>query len=158
MIKVKKVHPNAQLPLRNNPTDAGADLFSVENVVIPAGGRAIVDTGIQVETENTEEVYSSAAMGFVVRKVPTNYYHRIAPRSGLAAKYGITTFAGVIDESYRGNIKVVLFNSGTQDFEVKIGDRIAQLITETCQFHTFEEVEAVEETARGAAGFGSSGK
>lgn len=89
--------------------------------------------------------------------MPAGCYGRVAPRSGLAAKHGIDVGAGVIDEDYRGNIGVVLFNHGKEAFEIKRGDRIAQLICERIVYPVLEEVEKLTETVRGAGGFGSTG-
>ncbi len=88
MIKVKKLNPNAKLPERAHPTDAGADLFSVEEVILTPGNWYAVSTGIAIN--RVHDIFS-----------PT-IYHRIAPRSGLAAKYGIFTNGGVVDDAYRG--------------------------------------------------------
>ncbi|XP_038961577.1 deoxyuridine 5'-triphosphate nucleotidohydrolase isoform X12 [Rattus norvegicus] len=81
-----------------------------------------------------------------------------APRSGLAVKHFIDVGAGVIDEDYRGNVGVVLFNFGKEKFEVKKGDRIAQLICERILYPDLEEVQTLDNTERGSGGFGSTGK
>ena len=139
MLRVKRVSPDAQLPVRANPTDAGMDLASVEALVIPPGGRALVDTGLQVG-------------------IPFGgYYLRIAPRSGLAVKHGIHVGAGVVDEGYLGNVKVLLFNLGTEDFAVTVGMRIAQAILEKVSLGEVLEVNDIAPVSRrGAGGFGSS--
>jgi dUTP pyrophosphatase len=101
--------------------------------------RKMVATGVQLE-------------------IPEGYYGRIAPRSGLALKQGIDVLAGVIDSSYRGEIKVIIFNTDNQKvFKVNVGDRIAQLIIEKHYNFDFVEVEDLETTDRGEGGFGSSG-
>jgi dUTP pyrophosphatase len=82
---------------------------------------------------------------------------RIAPRSGLASKHMIDTGAGVIDADYRGQVKVLLFNHGEKDFEVKEGDRVAQLVLERIYTPEVVEVKELEESVRGAGGFGSTG-
>lgn len=82
---------------------------------------------------------------------------RIAPRSGLASKHFIDTGAGVIDADYRGQVKVLLFNHADADYEVKEGDRIAQLVLERIVTPEVEEVKELEESVRGAGGFGSTG-
>jgi dUTP pyrophosphatase len=111
-ISFKKINSLAVAPKRSNPTDAGADLTSTENYKIPPLQRQIVSTGISIE-------------------IPEGYYGRIAPRSGLAAKQGIDVLAGVVDSSYRGEIKVVLFNSDKNNtFDINVGDRVAQIIIE----------------------------
>ena len=140
MIKVKKVNEKAKLPLRNNNTDAGADVFSVENKIIRPLSRSIIDTGLIIELDDP------------------NTYIRIAPRSGLAVKYGVDVLAGVVDFGYRGTIGVVIYNTDTnKSFEIKEGDRIAQLIIETCHRSNFVEVDEVSNTERSDKGFGSSG-
>lgn len=90
-------------------------------------------------------------------ELPQQCYGRIAPRSGLAAKNFIDVGAGVVDEDYRGNIGVVMFNHADTAFEVKKGDRIAQLICERIFYPTIEEVDKLSDTVRGAGGFGSTG-
>jgi dUTP pyrophosphatase len=89
--------------------------------------------------------------------VPKDCYARIAPRSGLAFKYGIQVGAGVVDSDYTGEIKVLQFNHGAYDFTIKAGDRIAQLIFERIFTNELEEVEELVKTERGAGGFGSTG-
>lgn len=107
-------------------------------MVVPARGKAIVKTDIQIE-------------------LPEGCYGRIAPRSGLAAKNFIDIGAGVVDEDYRGNIGVVMFNHADVDFKVAKGDRIAQLICERIFYPTLEECKELTDTTRGAGGFGSTG-
>ena len=95
-MNIKKLHIHAKVPTRANPNDAGADLYSIESVVIPPLSRGVVKTGIALE-------------------IPVSYYGRVAPRSGLAAKHGIDVLAGVIDSSYRGEIGVVLLNTDSSN-------------------------------------------
>ena len=95
----------------------------------------------------------------VFMEIPEGYYGRIAPRSGLAHNHGIDVLAGVVDSSYRGEIRVVLFNTDKEEpFQIQAGDRIAQIIIEKHYNFEFVEVEDLSETARGADGFGSTGK
>lgn len=112
--------------------------YSAYDYTIPAHGKQVAMTDIQIE-------------------LPTGCYGRVAPRSGLAAKNFIDVGAGVIDEDYRGNVGVVLFNHADVPFEVKKGDRIAQLICEQIFYPQIVEVQELGETARGAGGFGSTG-
>jgi dUTP pyrophosphatase len=105
---------------------------------VPAGGRALIDTGLAI-------------------RVPDNCYGRVAPRSGLAVKYGIDVGAGVIDSDYTGPVKVLLFNHGDADFVVNAGERIAQFIVVKIDARAFDVAEALGDTERGAAGFGSTG-
>lgn len=126
--------------VRANPTDAGMDLLASEDKVIPPLSRAVVSTGISME-------------------IPPGYYGRIAPRSGLALRYGIDVLAGVVDSSYRGEIRVILFNTDKEEiFSVRQGDKIAQMIIEKHYNFEFVEVEELSSTERGAGGFGSTGR
>ncbi|EFO90512.1 CRE-DUT-1 protein [Caenorhabditis remanei] len=138
-VKFTELNGNAKMPTYGSSCAAGADLYSAEDVVVPANGKFCVSTGLQLE-------------------LPVGYYGRVAPRSGLAAKHFIDVGAGVIDSDYRGEVKVLLFNFNDADFEVKKGDRIAQLICEQIGNGTYEEVNSLETTDRGAGGFGSTGQ
>jgi dUTP pyrophosphatase len=136
---VKKLCYDAIVPTRGSDGAVGYDLYSSEDAVVPCqAGRALVGTGITVV-------------------LPPGVYGRVAPRSGLAVKHCINVGAGVIDPDYTGEIKVVLFNHGDKDFEVKKGDRIAQLVLERCETPPIEEISIVEDTERGSGGFGSTG-
>lgn len=139
-IKVKILCPEGKTPARSNPSDAGADLFSSESLMIHPGERATVGTGIAIE-------------------IPNNFYGRVAPRSGLASKHGVDVLAGVVDSSYRGEIKVVLLNTDKHNtFHVEKGDRIAQLIVESHFNFPFVQSEDLEISSRGKEGFGSTGR
>ncbi|XP_043379590.1 deoxyuridine 5'-triphosphate nucleotidohydrolase, mitochondrial isoform X2 [Chelonia mydas] len=138
-LRFAKLSENASTPSRGSARAAGYDLYSAYNYVIPAMEKAIVKTDIQIS-------------------LPSGCYGRVAPRSGLAAKHFIDVGAGVIDEDYRGNVGVVLFNFGKEDFEVKKGDRIAQLICERIFYPELEEVQVLDDTERGTGGFGSTGQ
>lgn len=120
------------------PENAGYDIGANVDKVVKAGTRECIATG----------VYCA---------IPKGYYGRIAPRSGLAVKHGIDVLAGVADSCYRGEYKVVLLNTGDKDFEVKKGDRIAQLIVTPYASPDLVEVTSLDETDRGDKGFGSSG-
>jgi dUTP pyrophosphatase len=137
-LRVKKLTQDAILPTRGSGCAVGYDLYSTDEVVVPPTHRALVGTSVAVV-------------------LPPGVYGRVAPRSGLAVKHGIQVGAGVVDPDYTGEVKVVLFNHGDKDFEVKKGDRIAQLVLERCETPPVEEVGAVEETDRGSGGFGSTG-
>lgn len=139
-IRFIKSSPIAKTPLRANASDAGADLYSIEDLWIPPLSRMLVRTGISLE-------------------IPSGVYGRIAPRSGLALKHGVDVLAGVIDPGYRGEIGVVLYNTDQNStFKVLQGDRIAQIIFETFHSFGFEEVTDLENSSRANNGFGSSGK
>jgi dUTP pyrophosphatase len=139
-IKLEKL--GSKMPSYGSENAAGMDVCSCEKVVIPSHGRALVSTGFSVS---------------MPEEIMNKYYLRIAPRSGLAVKNGLTTGAGVIDSDYRGVVKVLLFNHGDEDYVVNVGDRIAQMIMERIVRPDFMEVNSHEETNRGNNGFGSSG-
>lgn len=130
--------PGATAPKRGSALAAGFDLTSCEEATIEPKGRKVVRTGLQVS-------------------IPEGCYGRVAPRSGLAVKHFIDVGAGVVDADYRGELGVVLFNFGDKPFEVNKGDRIAQLVIEKIWTGDLEVVQNLEETERGAGGFGSTG-
>ncbi|XP_046317681.1 deoxyuridine 5'-triphosphate nucleotidohydrolase, mitochondrial isoform X1 [Marmota monax] len=138
-LRFVRLSEHATAPTRGSARAAGYDLYSAYDYIVPPMEKALVKTDIQIA-------------------LPSGCYGRIAPRSGLAAKYFIDVGAGVIDEDYRGNIGVVLFNFGKEKFEVKKGDRIAQLICERIFYPDIEEVQVLNDTERGSGGFGSTGK
>ena len=140
ILKFKRIHPDAILPAYAHPSDAGMDIRSVKALVIPAGRRALVPTGLVVN-------------------LPLGYEAQVCPRSGLALKAGVTVLntPGTIDAGYRGEIGVILANFGENDFEVKVGDRVAQLVIAPVTQPTIVEATEIDETDRGAGGFGSTG-
>ena len=136
---VKKLCYDAHLPTRGSDGAVGYDLYSSEDAIVPCqAGRALVSTGIALS-------------------IPDGLYGRVAPRSGLAVKHCINVGAGVIDPDYTGEVKVVLFNHGTEDFEIKKGERIAQVFLDRAETRIIEEIGLLEETLRGDGGFGSTG-
>ena len=137
-LRVKLLSAKGVLPVKSTTLAAGYDLSSAQQLTIPVNGRALVQTDISLS-------------------VPKGTYGRIAPRSGLAVKHGITTGAGVIDADYTGPIGIVLFNHGDQDFQIKEGDRIAQLILEQVANKPVIQVQELTHTTRGDKGFGSTG-
>ncbi|MFQ5481218.1 MAG: dUTP diphosphatase [Nitrospinaceae bacterium] len=126
------------LPAYAHPGDAGADLRSALDDRLPARGRKLIPTGIRLA-------------------LPPGHVGLIWPRSGWAVTHGIDCGAGVIDAGYRGEIKVLLFNHSDQEFLIKKGDRIAQLLVQKVETVLFQAVEDIEGTARGEGGFGSTG-
>nr|3SO2_A Chain A, Chlorella dUTPase [Chlorella variabilis] len=137
-LRVHLLNEHAVLPKRGSAGAAGFDLASCEDTEVPARGRAVVKTGLQIA-------------------IPPGTYARVAPRSGLAVKHFIDTGAGVVDEDYRGEVGVVLFNHGETPFQVRRGDRVAQLILERIATPEVVEVESLDETTRGTGGYGSTG-
>jgi len=128
-------------PAYAHPGDAGADLVSTESFVLRPGERRLVGTGLRIA-------------------LPDGHVAFVVPRSGLAAKHGITIVnaPGTVDAGYRGEVKVALLNTdATEPYEVHVGDRIAQLIVMPVPRVSFTRVDALPESGRGEGGFGSSG-
>lgn len=139
IVNIVRLLDSSVLPSKSNPSDAGYDLYSVEDKKIIPGNRKLVKTGISIA-------------------IPNGYVGLIWPRSGLAVKHGIDTMAGVIDSGYRGEIGVVLQNHGDKEYLIKSGDRIAQILFQKIEcVYSWEEVESLQDSERGTGGFGSSG-
>lgn len=142
-LRFKVLNERAVLPTRANADDAGLDLYAAEAATIaPAGGRESVGTGVAVE-------------------VPPGHGGLVLPRSGLAAKHGVTltNAPGLIDPGYRGELRVLMINTDpAEPFEVGPGDRIAQLLVTPLADAVPVEVESLSDTARADGGFGSSGR
>lgn len=130
------------LPEYMSPGAAGLDLYAalMEEITLPPGGRALVPTGIALA-------------------VPPGWEAQLRPRSGLAWRYGLTLLnsPGTVDSDYRGEIKVLLINLGTEPYTVRRGDRIAQLVLNAVGRVEWEEVEELPASRRGAGGFGHTG-
>ncbi len=139
-LRFRKVHPDAVLPSYAHPSDAGMDVRSVEDLTISPGKRALVHTGL-------------------VMLLPPLYEAQVRPRSGLALKSGVTVLnaPGTIDSGYRGEVGVILANFGDADFQVKKGDKIAQIVIAPVTQPEIVETTEVDETDRGSGGFGSTG-
>lgn len=138
-IKIKKLHPDAVVPSYAYATDAGMDLFSSEEITIPVGSTAVISTGIAME-------------------IPEGYAGLIWDKSGLAVKYGLKTFGGVIDAGYRGEVKVGIRNFNTHEYVIKAGNKIAQMLIQKIESPRIVVVEELSDTPRGDGGFGSTGK
>jgi dUTP pyrophosphatase len=140
-LPVRKVRPDAVLPSRAYDGDAGLDLAAAEGVVLAPGERAVVGTGLAVA-------------------VPEGHAGFVQPRSGLAAKHGITIVnaPGLVDSGYRGEVKVVLLNTGDEPFAVEPGMRIAQFVVLPVAAVEPVEVADLPDTQRGERGHGSSGR
>lgn len=140
-----KTHPDAVLPIRKHDNlasgDTGYDISSVESVVIPARSTALVPTGL------------------TLAGLPAGIWIRIESRSGLAFKHNVHAFNGIIDNNYRGDLGIKLINHSDTDYQVKAGDRVAQLVLYPLVVivrSTFSDF--ITETDRGASGFGSTGR
>jgi dUTP pyrophosphatase len=140
-LRVRRTDPAAVLPRRAHPGDAGLDLCCLEAVALAPGERALVPTGLAIE-------------------IPEGHAGWVLPRSGLAARHGIALVnaPGLIDAGYRGELKVLLLNTGSEPFTAAAGERIAQLVVTAVALPDVVEVAALEESDRGAGGFGSSGR
>ena len=136
-LKVKRVHPQAKLPVQGHPGDAGLDLFAARDLEIPAGDLRAVPTGIQVA-------------------IPKGYAGLVWDKSGISLK-GVHRLAGVIDSCYRGEIQVVLVNLGSEPFAIKAGMKVAQLLIQPVSEVKVVESETLDDTSRGENGFGSTG-
>lgn len=133
-----KLDKGAFIPLRAHETDAGADLRSPVEAMVPAKGSLVVDTGVHIQ-------------------LPHGYVGMLKSRSGLNMWHGITS-EGVIDEGYTGGIKVKLYNHSYTPHRILRGDKITQLVIMPCAYVGFECVEELEDSERGGEGFGSTGK
>ncbi len=132
--------PSLPLPEHAHPGDAGVDLVAAHDAVIDPGGRVLVGTGIAVA-------------------VPVGHAGWVVPRSGLAVRHGVTVLnaPGLVDSGYRGEVRVILVNLGSETFEVRRGDRIAQFVVTPFVVQEPVAVDELDDTTRGSGGFGSTG-
>mgnify|MGYP001567158588 FL=1 len=140
MVKVKKLHPEAVIPKYAHKGDAGMDIYSVEELIIPLKERRLIKTGLSFE-------------------IPEGYEIQVRPKSGLALNHGLTILntPGTIDSGYRGEICVILFNTSDKDYQVKKGEKIAQIVLKKVELMDIEEVNELSDSSRGQGGFGSTG-
>ncbi|MBQ7473231.1 MAG: dUTP diphosphatase [Oscillospiraceae bacterium] len=139
-IKFVKLRDGAHIPQKAHEDDAGFDLYASEDFILKAHAFGCVPTAISIE-------------------LPIGYEAQVRPRSGLAAKHGVTVLnaPGTIDAGYRGEVKVILINHGNEDFEITAGMRIAQMVISPVVGAEFVEASSLEDSERGEGGFGSSG-
>ncbi|HEV7756592.1 MAG TPA: dUTP diphosphatase [Mycobacteriales bacterium] len=139
-VLLQRLDPDLPPPAYAHPGDAGADLVAAADVELPPGGRALVGTGVAIA-------------------LPIGYAAFVHPRSGLAAKLGVTTLnaPGTVDAGYRGEIRVNLVNHGADAVVVRRGDRIAQLVVQRVEQAVFTVVDVLPESVRGTGGHGSTG-
>ncbi len=139
-IKIKKLHPDARIPIYAHKGDAGMDLYTVETFELEPGERKSIGLGLAVQ-------------------IPTGYVGLIWDKSGLSHKYGIKSFGGVIDSGYRGEIHAGVMNLSNKFFRFEKGQKIVQLLIQKIETATLEEVDELESiTDRGEGRFGSTGK
>ena len=139
VLKFEKTHELAKLPCKNHESDTGYDVYSIEDVIIPARSSNVVGVGLKFAS------------------IPEGYWVKVESRSGLGFKHGIMAHPGIIDCGYRGDAGIKLYNLTDIDYQVKTGDRIAQFAV-YMNFSMPIEWGTIEESARGEKGFGSSGK
>lgn len=137
-IKVKKLHPEAVIPSHTIAGDAGLDLRSVEDMMILPRERGLVPTGLSFE-------------------LPEGYVSLIWDKSGIALKGGMKTMGGVIEHTYRGEYKIILYNTSDKPYEIRKGDKIAQMLIQPIITVQVEEATELSQTKRGIKGFGSTG-
>ena len=141
-VLVRRLPHGEGLPLPAYATDgaAGMDLLAAAALTIPPGGRALVPTGLAIA-------------------LPAGFELQVRPRSGLALRHGVTVLnaPGTVDEDYRGEVGVILLNTGAEPFAVARGDRVAQAVFAPVARAAWQEVDALPDTARGGGGFGSTG-
>jgi dUTP pyrophosphatase len=139
-VLLRQLDPGLPVPAYAHPGDAGADLRATEDVELAPGARALVGTGVAIA-------------------LPLGYAAFVHPRSGLAAKLGVTTLnaPGTVDAGYRGEIRVNLVNHGADRVVVRRGDRIAQLVVQRVEHAVFTVVDVLPESVRGTGGHGSTG-
>jgi dUTP pyrophosphatase len=140
-VPIRRIDPDLPLPSYAHPGDAGADLVAAQEAELAPGGRAVVRTGIAVA-------------------IPDGYVGLVHPRSGLAARLGVTVLnaPGTVDAGYRGEVLVILVNHDREKtVKISRGDRIAQLVVQRVERAVFHVVDSLDDTARGAGGTGSTG-
>ena len=137
-LKVKRLVPNAKLPMYATLYDAGMDLYSSKTIILSPGQRVIVPTGIAVG-------------------IPKGYVGLIWDKSGIAFSSGLKTLGGVIDSGYRGEIGVIIHNLSLDEYTIQEGKKIAQMLVQKIEQKEIIEVDSLDETDRGDGGFGSTG-
>ncbi|MFH1749974.1 MAG: dUTP diphosphatase [bacterium] len=139
ILKVQRIQKNAKVPNTAYKGDAGLDLYSVKEILIKSKNRTIIETGIAVE-------------------IPDGYVGLVWDRSSVPAKYGLTTMGGVIDSGYRGEIRIIMYNTSAEDFVIKKHEKIAQLLIQKIESPKILEVLELSDSERGKKTFGSSNK
>lgn len=137
-VRIQKLDQNAVMPTYAHPGDAGMDIYSNEDVAIAPHGRLAVKTGIAMA-------------------VPEGYVALVWDKSGRALKEGLTTMAGVVDSGYRGEVMIVILNTSSTNIEIKKGQKLAQILVQPVASPELIEVDSLDDSSRGAGGFGSTG-
>jgi deoxyuridine 5'-triphosphate nucleotidohydrolase len=139
-LKVVKTHPDAKLPHKAHDSDSGYDVYSVEEVVVPSRGSVVAPVGLKLAY------------------ITPGFWFRVEPRSGLGFKHNIQPHLGIIDNGYRGDLGIKLYNFSDTDVTLSKGSRIAQLILYPHITANITETDEIDNTERGEGGFGSTGK
>ena len=139
-VKVKKIHEDAKIPAYAHEGDSGMDLYSVEETILQPGETKLVKTGLQIA-------------------VPKGFEAQVRPKSGLAAKFGVTVLntPGTVDSGYRGEVMIILVNHGKEEYKVEKGKKIAQMVIAKVEEAKIEVVEDLDNTTRKDGGLGSTG-
>ena len=139
-VQITKIKDNAKIPSYAHKGDAGMDLYSTEDYTIKPGERVLVSTGIKIA-------------------LPNGFEAQVRAKSGLALKYGLTVLnaPGTIDSEYRGEVGVIAINLGQEDYNIKAGEKVAQLVIKNVYEAELEELDNLDDTTRGDGGFGSTG-
>lgn len=138
-LKIKKLHPDAKVPTYAHNGDAGFDLYTIENIIVKAGERAHVRTGVAME-------------------IPFGYVGLIWDKSGLSMNHGLKTLGGVVDAGYRGEVTVGIINLSQSDYILESGHKVAQMLIQKVEHMEIKEASELSGTARGEGAFGSTGK
>lgn len=140
VVKIKRLTADARIPQYEYPDDSGADLYAAEDYVLQPGERRAISTGLSAE-------------------VPIGFELQVRPKSGIALNSGVTVLntPGTVDAGYRGEIRVILINLGSEPYVIRKGQKIAQMVVAPVFHADFQEVEQLSESRRGAGGFGSTG-
>lgn len=138
-LMVHRLHPDARLPQYAHDTDAGMDICSYEDVVVPAHGRVVIHTGLAVA-------------------IPDGYVALVWEKSGLARHHGIAQMGGVLDAGYRGEVTMIVRNDTDTDYTFAKGDKVAQILLQKVEHAKIVDVDHLPDSERGVGGFGSTGK
>ena len=138
-LKVVKTHPDAKLPHRAHDSDSGYDVYSVEEAIVPGNGSVVVPVGL------------------TLAYITPGYWFRVEPRSGLGFKHNLQPHLGIIDNGYRGDLGIKLYNFSDANVTLNKGSRIAQLVLYPHITATVSETDKIDDTERGEDGFGSTG-
>jgi dUTP pyrophosphatase len=138
-LKIKKLHPDAKIPLFAYSTDAGMDVFTIEDITIPDGAHRLIRTGIAIA-------------------IPEGYVALVWDKSGIANMRHLKTVGGVFDTDYRGEYLIGVYNFGTTPQSFQKGDKIAQILIQKVEHPELIEVDELDDTVRGAGAFGSTGR